>query len=208
MKTYTYDKLRTKEAKKKARDWYRDGDDFDASCVTDDAERILEMCGFSDVKIMYQGFWSQGDGACFTGSWYANSVNSHAVYQEVGDSPSCLEIKRIAIELMKLRLIVPHMRAVITHHDNYYHERSVNYEFNWEEDKLDQLDYDSPAYKKRKAILEDHEQEFRELARSAMKWIYKNLEDDYNWRNDDEQVIESILANEYQFTYQGEEATP
>jgi hypothetical protein len=36
-----------------------------------------------------------------------------------------------------------------------------------------------------------------------MKWIYRQLETEYDWLNADEQVDESIEGNDYQFTDNG-----
>jgi hypothetical protein len=42
-----------------------------------------------------------------------------------------------------------------------------------------------------------------ELARDFMDWIYKQLEKEWDYQNSDEQVEESIRANEYEFLEDG-----
>jgi hypothetical protein len=37
-----------------------------------------------------------------------------------------------------------------------------------------------------------------------MHWLYDRLRENYDWLNSDEQVDETILANEYEFTETGE----
>jgi len=82
---YTYDEL-SSTAKEMARDWWlscMDTEDYTES-VIEDAGRVAECLGIEfetrPVKLMngstrpdpcvyWSGFWSQGDGASFTG-WY------------------------------------------------------------------------------------------------------------------------------------------
>ena len=47
------------------------------------------------------------------------------------------------------------------------------------------------------------EDELAELLRDYMNWIYKRLEAEFEWLNSDEQVDETIKANEYEFTEDG-----
>jgi len=47
------------------------------------------------------------------------------------------------------------------------------------------------------------EDAIRDCLRSFADWIFKQLEDEYEWANADEQVDESIIANEYEFTENG-----
>ena len=42
-----------------------------------------------------------------------------------------------------------------------------------------------------------------ETARDYMRWIYKQLEKEYDYQNSDECVDENILANEYTFEING-----
>jgi len=48
--------------------------------------------------------------------------------------------------------------------------------------------------------------EFIELAKDCMRWCYRQLEKAYEWQNADEQVDESIVANEYEFLKSGVKA--
>lgn len=42
-----------------------------------------------------------------------------------------------------------------------------------------------------------------EALRDFMNWIYKRLEDEWNYLNSDETVSDNIAANEYDFTIEG-----
>ena len=67
-KVYQFSEL-SESAKKKALEVYRDintkYDDWHEPII-DGAMEDLEAAGFNEPKVYYSGFWSQGDGACFT----------------------------------------------------------------------------------------------------------------------------------------------
>ena len=68
VEVFKYDEL-SDSAKQRARDWYLEGMDYDwydcvyEMCIEDGKEK-----GFDIDKINFSGFWSQGDGASWTGS--------------------------------------------------------------------------------------------------------------------------------------------
>jgi hypothetical protein len=75
---YEFSKL-SDNAKAKARDWYRKAsihDDHGAEFVIDDAKRVFTHCGITIDRVGYSGFWSQGDGAHFVGTWRASDVKA------------------------------------------------------------------------------------------------------------------------------------
>jgi hypothetical protein len=127
--TYTYDEL-SDEAKEAARDWFRavtEGDTFYAEGIYDDAEQIAALMGIeiarrnhrnvagrniTDLAIYWSGFSSQGDGACFTGTWSAAGVDQKALKEY---APQDKELHRIAAELADIAERCPAMNATITH---------------------------------------------------------------------------------------------
>lgn len=48
--------------------------------------------------------------------------------------------------------------------------------------------------------------DLRECLADFSRWIYRNLEKEYDYQNSDEAVEEAIIANEYEFTEDGERA--
>ena len=54
------------------------------------------------------------------------------------------------------------------------------------------------------AVTRDDELELTGALRAFADWIYRQLETEYNYQNSDEQVAETIKANEYEFTVEGE----
>ena len=66
---YTFNEL-SDTAKESARDWYR-SDPFPDwhEFVIDGAKEVGALLGIEIDNIWFSGFSSQGDGACFTGSY-------------------------------------------------------------------------------------------------------------------------------------------
>jgi hypothetical protein len=203
-------------AKEKAREWYRrglDGDNYFAESVIEDAATIADLMGIDlrkrcvrlmgggtrqEPAIYWSGFWSQGDGACFEGDWHACNVKPGAVAAHVGDSEQCREVKRIAGEFERLAAEFPCAEFQAAHRGRYNHEHSVEFDFSL--DGGDELTEAQPAR------ADDAESDLAEAARDFMRWIYRQLEQEYEYTRSDEQVDESIIANEYEFTEDGERA--
>ena len=69
------------EAKEKAREWYREGGlDYDWwDCTYEDAKQCAKILGIEIDNIYFSGFWSQGAGACFEGSYSYQRGAAHAI---------------------------------------------------------------------------------------------------------------------------------
>lgn len=187
IEVFQFDEL-SDSAKEKAREWYRKASANDEwwDCTVDDAKTIGALMGWDIDQVYFSGFWSQGDGACFIGRMgyakgCANSVKGYA--------PQDTELHRIAAEWQALQ--ARHFYKVdakVTKRDHRYaHENTVGFDVYRDDD------YAS-------ADLEDA---VTEIGRDFMRWIYRQLEHEYEWLNADEQVDESICANEYEFTANG-----
>lgn len=184
---YQFDEL-SDSAKEKARDWWRRAESEDNSwseVVIDDAKRIGALMGIEIDNIYWSGFSHQGQGACFTGYYSYERGAAKKVAQEVGDSPSCREVKRIARELQKVqRRNFYTLYAYIKHRGRGEHEYSTCIDV--------------------KEVYRDEDGEaIEDLLRDFMCWIYKSLESEYDYQNADEQVDEAIRINEYTFTEEG-----
>lgn len=167
-----------KQALDHYRDWNVDGgyDWWDA--VYQDAENIAELMGINIDDIYFSGFWSQGDGACFTGSF------SHVkgILKNVKDyAPLDKKLHRIAGEIQELfRESFYTATGSIRHVGFYYHERSMSVDV-----ECDKGEADWKAW----------EDVFADFA----SWIYHNLEKEHEYLTGDEAVGESLEANEMDF---------
>lgn len=189
---YKFDEL-SDDAKEKAREWYRNGaldyEWWDAVyMMAADVFRILGIDSHKGNKspaIWFSGFSSRGDGACFEGAYAYAEGSVRAIYREF---PEDAELNRIALELMLVQRRYQYsIEATITHRDRYHHEHSVSIDVGAHHD-MDR----------------DDEETVAELLRDLMRWIYRRLEQEHDWLLSDEQVDESIIANEYEFYEDGE----
>ena len=182
------------EAKEKARDWYRrasEEDSFWSECVLEDAKTVGELLGIDFAMrgkkpcIWYSGFWSQGDGACFEGTWRYRAGCVKAVKDY---APQDTELHDIAKALRDAsRKVFYTARARVVHSGRYCHECSVS------------IDIESE-----KGDPESVENDIAEALRDFMCWIYRSLEKEWDYQNSDECVAENIEANDYDFDADGE----
>lgn len=181
---YNFDDL-DDNAKEKARDWFREAtasdNDF-AVFINEDAKTVFGYCGFKIEDISWSGFWSQGDGASFTGSWTASDVNAKKLREY---APKDKELHRIADICENIAERNPEASASISRNSHQYsHKFTVS---------LDADDMNG-----------SDEDDLQEAARDAMDWIYRTLEKEYEYQNADAQIDDTIRANEYTFTAEGE----
>jgi len=192
-------------ARDQARNWYREiaFDDDWYDCVYDDFETICGVLGVhletSPVPlfgggtrakscIYFSGFWSQGDGACFEARYaYAKDaprkIRAHA--------PQDTELHAIADALQAAqRRNFYQLRADVTHRGRYYHEYCMAIS----------VERDSPTGQDMTA---DAEEIVIEALRDLARWLYRQLEREYDYLTSDDVADEAITANAYTFTAAG-----
>ena len=163
------------------------GFDWWYESVLEDAKKVLSMLGVDVDNIYFSGFASQGDGACFTGSYRykigaAKAIKAYAPEDE--------ELHRIAGDLQDLQQRNFYgLTASITHRGRYYHEHSVSVDVEHTEG------IDMP---------DDTVESVAALLRDLMCWIYRSLSSEYDYLTGEEAIRESIEANDYEFTVEGD----
>jgi hypothetical protein len=192
---YTFDEL-TDAAKNHARDWYRDGrEGSDLQHVIEDAARMGEILGFSfkaravpllngttryEPCIWWSLGYTQSDGAWIEAD-YAYAKGAHRTIRE--EAPTDTDLHDLADRLLALQ---KRHRYQLTATVRDSDRRSMD------------LDLDAPhntdgtVYAEMRSIVEDFEQ-----------WIYRQLRTEDEYQSSDEQVDETIRANEYTFTEDG-----
>lgn len=190
-KVYNFSEL-SPSAKEKAREWYREGAfDYDWwEFIYYDAKTIARLMGIEIDKIYFSGFWSQGDGACFEGKWRARDVKRDGVK---GYAPQDTELHRIAVIFEELAEKFPESYFGVKHRGHYYHENCTEFSCDFGDDTENHKPDD----------MDTAEDTMKEAARDFMRWIYRQLEKEYDYLNADEQVDKMIEANEYTFTEDG-----
>lgn len=205
---YKFEEL-SDDAKEKARDWWRqcENADFDTEYMYDDFVVIAEALGISfkqravklmggstryDPTIYWSGFSSQGDGACFEGSYAYRKGSIKALEAHIGketdENKGLYEIARdlLAIQRRAFYKLSAHMK----HSGHYYHSGCMDVAVT-----DDRNPYGDAS--------DDNEHGIKDCMRAFADYIYKTLQAEYWWRMEDEQVDEAIEANEYTFDMRG-----
>lgn len=189
---YKFDEL-SDAAKEKAREWFRkdypDHDWWDG--VYETATTGAALLGIEIEGINFSGFWSQGDGARFYGSYRFKKGWRKAVLAEFGPGQVQTDLLDIGQQLHEAQ--APQFYKLVAR---------VNYRGRYEHGGCTVIDveHDEDHYRD----ISDAEDGVAQALREFMDCIYRWLEKEYDWLVSDEQVDESILANEYTFLENGE----
>lgn len=197
---YLFDEL-TDAAKEKAREWWRRGqldDSYWSESVIDCAKDVGKLLGFDISDVYWSGFSSQGDGACFVGTWQACDVEADKFKK---DGWTDKELIRLVAELDKIGKQFPASSFRVKHSVHYQHEMCTDFTVD-----MGIEDNDDPLYQATIQNADEVEDDLIEAARDFMRWIYKTLEAEWDYVNADEQVDDSIRANEYEFEEDGTRA--
>jgi hypothetical protein len=188
---WTFDEL-SDTAKDKARDWYRDGlgEIMDFDFLFDDFDTIAKIFGIEVDQRTFQtrggdtrsepsfhwGNLGMGGSASFSGSYRYAKGARKAIRAH---APQDTELHRISDELQEAQ------------RRNFYRLTATIRERGIEVDG---------------GYASNDDDDIRELLRDYMRWIYRALSAELEYRYADEQVDEDIRANEYDFTEEGKPA--
>jgi hypothetical protein len=181
-KAYTWPEL-SESAKDYAREQYREHNlDYDWWDFTyDDAKTIAALFGLRIDNIYFSGFWSQGDGACFTGNYYYQKGALKAV---MGYAPKDTELHCIVARLQEIQ-----RKAFYGLQSAIEQTRGNNMRIYVEHDTS-------------RNITESEEDDITSELNDFADWIYSRLESEYEYLQSNE-VIDEYLA-EFEFTSEGE----
>ena len=187
---YTFDELSV-AAKEKAletyRDWNVDGFDW-WDCVYDDAKHIAALMGMDIKDIWFSGFWSQGDGASFTGRYGHRPGSVKAV---MAYAPQDTELHEIAKDLQAVqRENFYQLYASVETRGSYSHSGTMQVT----------VERESPTYQ---PPTSDAEERIRDPLCRLADWIYGRLEEEHEYQTSDDSVADSFRANEMEFTEGG-----
>lgn len=165
--------------------------------VLEMAYEILDAIGVEDAQIYYRGFCSQGDGACFTGQYSYKNYEDSDLLNSLMEIHS--ELRRIIHQIDGAQHDANWaLEARIKHVGFYNHENSVVIVVDADEDTLgcepEEVDEGSDV-----SVIDTLEEAFQDL----MRWIYRQLEKEFWYQTEDEQVKEAIEANEIEFYEDG-----
>ncbi len=192
-------------AKIRARDWYRQHalEDHWYDTAFDDFENVCGILGI-ELKanfvrllggglrqqpcIYFSGFSSQGDDAFFEGRYTYRAGSGQAVRSYAGKDT---ELHRIADTLMAIqRRNFYQLTASVSHRGRYFHECSMEIS----------VERTSAAGQPACGAAEDL---VVETLRDVARWLYRQLEAEFDYQRSDDVVDEAILANDFRFTQDG-----
>ena len=197
------------EAQQRAHNWYRehclDYDWWDFTC--DDWENQLAEKGFTDAEIHFSGFGRQGDGACFSAGVNREYKLPSELQTQLGEA--------IALARIQARFDGRHLTEGDIHaqfawevcpsikrdiHSHYSHSNTMHADLS--------LTYGDglPAHLQRR--LEQWASELEQAltceVRALADDIYRALESEWDYLNEDDTVGEAITANEHEFDKDGD----
>ena len=147
--------------------------------VFNDAKHSAGLLGIEINNIYFSGFYSQGDGACFTGR-YTYKFEWREMLKEY--APTDKKLIEIGEALQAAQRSHSHLiRTDIVHRGRYNHEYTMH---------LEECHADTEN-----SVLEP----LREFAR----WIYSQLEKENNYLSSDEVIAEDLKINGDEFIESG-----
>ena len=185
--------------------WYFTYEDFERVCtilgITLEQHAVRTVGGQTryEPDIEFSGFWSQGDGAAWTGvyrAWcwgagYMNRINTYdtAPAKIREHAPHDEELHRIADELCLLARIYYPAYARVERAGRYSHSGTMRLARCEPRDGPGEDDYAEEVHSHVEETLTDL---FRDLA----DWLYRQLEREYEYQTSDEAVWDTIQPNE------------
>lgn len=158
--------------------------------VYEDFINDMKKQGVVVDNIMFSGFWSQGDGACFEG--YVEDVtklmnmNEYPVVEEFLEEGGQVEFK-------------------LTHGGHYYHENSVDIDL-YNDNYYDLRFMDTPTEFHQEVVtaldrvlqpeIDEMYNDAVDVLRGHMRQLYRKLDQEYEHLTSDEQVKEALIAND------------
>lgn len=190
-KVYKYEEL-SDSAKQRAREWYLEdglGYDWWGFCYEDFC-RVAEILGIEiscrqgrGAEIYFTGFYCQRSGSSFVGTYrYAKGAVS--------------KIKKYATQDEELHRIAYGLQAVQSRH---FYKLRASVESRRDDSIRVEVWHDDDPYRD----IGDAEDDVRDLMNDFNDWMFKRLQDEYEYLTSDEVVEESIIANEYEFDEDG-----
>lgn len=222
---YKFSEL-SEKAKDRARQWYTETLDYDWwDSVYEGAKMDGEERGFIIEDIRFSGFWSQGDGASWTG---AVRLPQFLEWLCTQDAYQPLHHRIVPfIELLKDGWIEP--RVDVTRSGfHYVHEQTVSpADIDWEaldgelyDAEHDDVEAESVLRSEGvlkgasvvgvaqgidvRTLIPELNDAIKEEVRDYCKEIYRRLEKEYDWLTDDEQIEEACETNYWRFTETGQ----
>jgi len=173
--------------------------------IYDDFISIAETIGITIKKgsIAFDGFYSQGDGSAFKAEIDLPEIFKAIANQNWKTYAPKLELDLSLPEIDRriLKLISGDKLdidpQIIQPTNSYYVRAEMN----------ENLPYSEQGYPQIEKQLDIMEKGLQKIADTLNRFLYKSLQDEYEYQTAEQAVAEAIEANEYWFTADGKKAT-
>jgi hypothetical protein len=160
--------------------------------VTTNPVKLMNGSYRHEPNVHFSGFWNQGDGASFEANvdvekfilahkWGNKFRRVLNLARGAHDGSVCASIGR-------------------TNPLNYYYARTMSVEVEWDAN----VEYGEDDWERINAQVEDFRDCLEDVARDLAGELYNTLEREYEYLNSDEAIADTLRANEYEFTVDGE----
>jgi len=157
--------------------------------VEEDAKEIGKILGIDIDKLYFSGFSSQGDGACFEGSYSYSKGCSKEIRGYAPKDEKLHQIADTLTAIQKPRFY--RLTATVKQSGHYMHKYCTDVKVYLEDGITDSY-----------ADIKDDEA-ITDTLRDFMQWIYDQLEAEYWGLTTDEAITDTIEANEWEFDESG-----
>jgi len=202
---YTASELKSQfpKAFDKAREKYNDTVDVEwwDDCY-EDLLNIAPLMGFSIERknIQFSGFWSQGDGASFTGSAI---FAADALEKVKTECPIDTELHRIAAECAEYGKAGIRCNIIRTS-SHYCHENTVTVDATSSATESDVENGYAAEVGDDCEVEPETGKSVTETCRSLMRWHYRQLEKECGYLSGEECFLETADANDWHFDEYGD----
>ena len=218
-KSYSFNEL-SPEAQREALDNYRDINveylDWHDYVIDEFKEEMKEKFGFEVDDVRYSGFYSQGDGASFTGEAIdkalflknALGVTSSSDVFDNGEDSEEDELRSLMGDLRNIgfdnreRFKADDLYFNVRrrqHGSMYVHENTIDGDVDADwldlDDDDDERDFDG--------FVQGLERKTTGWAREQSRDLYRRLQDEYDAQTSDEAVKDTLIDNDYTFDEEG-----
>ncbi len=217
-KLYSFNEL-SPEAQEKALDYNRDINveylDWHDYVIDEFKEEMKEKFGFEVDDVRYSGFYSQGDGASFTGETIDKSlflknalgVTSSSDVFDNGEDSEEDELRSLVGDLRNIgfdnreRFKADDLYFNVRrrqHGSMYVHENTIDGDVD-----ADYLDIEVDDKRDFDGFVQDLERKTTKWAREQSKELYRRLMKEYDVQTSDEAVKDALIDNDYTFNEEG-----
>ena len=195
---YTFDELND-AAKENARQWFREADFFDSEEISENFATELAELGYPTDDIRFSLGYSQGDGMAFYGGIeHGPKTLDSLIKRLIPKSSDRRILRRNRKDSYGEYTILDNLYIKIecmNSHYNHYNSMCVDWDYEGNEDLL------TPAANR---VINDFIGSLKMDIKAVSMKLERSGYEIIEWRDSDEVIDESIIANEYTFTESGE----